>query len=646
MNPTGTHGDSAADTNLGTTITLQEFRATTSELTTEERERIVDQALVLIEQFYVHLPLKRAMHAVDPVQRLKLLRYRLRTLSERRFHDEMISIFMELRDLHTNYLLPAPFAFMTASLPLQIGEFFADGDRQYLVTEVISGRIDDPQFEPGVMITHWNGVPMDRAVELNADRQAGSNPDARHAQGLDTMTARYMGLSAAPDEDWVVLNYATFGGQEGQAKVRWLVAEPDLSPTAVDPNSAENPLSQALGIDVQTENIRRARKMLFRPDAMDLERQVTATFEARGGLEPGEAVPDPALADVSTFPDKLQFRTVSTPHGEFGYIRIRSFAVGSTGIGEVDAFVAEIVRIARQLPQNGLIVDVRGNGGGTIMAGERLLQVFTPNKIEPERLHFINTPLTLELAGRPGLDLWSDSIAQAVETGSPFSDGFPILPDEPDNCNRLGQQYYGPVVLVIDGLCYSTTDIFAAGWQDHRIGPILGTDGNSGAGGANVWTHVQLSGVLSGQETPLQPLPKRTRMRVALRRTSRVGGRSGDPLEDLGVVPDEIHHITRNDLLNDDEDLIERAASILASRIPVRSLAVEITTQGDPTRVSADTENISRLDAYVDGRPRMTLDVQDGSTTFDLPLDMPGAHELELRGFDGDELVALRRIEL
>jgi hypothetical protein len=337
MNPTGTHGDSAADTNLGTTITLQEFRATTSELTTEERERIVDQALVLIEQFYVHLPLKRAMHAVDPVQRLKLLRYRLRTLSERRFHDEMISIFMELRDLHTNYLLPAPFAFMTASLPLQIGEFFADGDRQYLVTEVISGRIDDPQFEPGVMITHWNGVPMDRAVELNADRQAGSNPDARHAQGLDTMTARYMGLSAAPDEDWVVLNYATFGGQEGQAKVRWLVAEPDLSPTAVDPNSAENPLSQALGIDVQTENIRRARKMLFRPDAMDLERQVTATFEARGGLEPGEAVPDPALADVSTFPDKLQFRTVSTPHGEFGYIRIRSFAVGSTGIGEVDA---------------------------------------------------------------------------------------------------------------------------------------------------------------------------------------------------------------------------------------------------------------------------------------------------------------------
>ncbi len=95
MNPTGNRANSAADTNLAAIRTLQEFLTTTSDLTLEELQRIVDQALVLIEQIYVHLPLERAMHAVDPVQRLKLLRYCLHTLSERRFHDEMISIFME-----------------------------------------------------------------------------------------------------------------------------------------------------------------------------------------------------------------------------------------------------------------------------------------------------------------------------------------------------------------------------------------------------------------------------------------------------------------------------------------------------------------------------------------------------------------------
>ena len=77
-------------------------------LTSGERVQIIEQALVLVEQVYVHLPLKRAMHAVEPVQRLKLLKQRLAGLSDREFHDEMISIFTHLRDLHTNYILPEP----------------------------------------------------------------------------------------------------------------------------------------------------------------------------------------------------------------------------------------------------------------------------------------------------------------------------------------------------------------------------------------------------------------------------------------------------------------------------------------------------------------------------------------------------------
>jgi hypothetical protein len=135
-------------------------------------------------------------------------------------------------------------------------------------------------------------------------------------------------------------------------------------------------------------------------------------------------------------------------------------------------------------------------------------------------------------------------------------------------------------------------------------------------------------------------------MRVAIRRTSRVGERSGDPLEDLGAVPDVIHHLTKNDLHNDNEDLIARAASMLAA-LPVRVLSVEVdrATEGEVS-VSTNTKNITRLDAYVDGRPRRTLDVEDGPTAFDLPLDSPGAHELELRGFDGKEHVALRRIRM
>ncbi len=135
-------------------------------------------------------------------------------------------------------------------------------------------------------------------------------------------------------------------------------------------------------------------------------------------------------------------------------------------------------------------------------------------------------------------------------------------------------------------------------------------------------------------------------MRVAIRRTSRVGKRSGDPLEDLGVVPDKIHRMTRNDLLNN-EDLIAHAASILASR-PVHALAVEVTTvSGRTARVSATTKNISRLDAYLNGRPRQTFDVEDGDVEFELSVPLSGSHLLELNGFDNNnQLVAAKRVQL
>jgi hypothetical protein len=80
--------------------------------------------IVLLEGCYAHLPLKRAMHAVDPLQRLRLLRHRLgQFVTESSFHAEMNDIFTSLRDLHTNYLLPAPFNRVAAALPFGV-KFF------------------------------------------------------------------------------------------------------------------------------------------------------------------------------------------------------------------------------------------------------------------------------------------------------------------------------------------------------------------------------------------------------------------------------------------------------------------------------------------------------------------------------------------
>lgn len=99
---------------LAAATALPAFLAGAGTLTLAERRLIVDQALTMLDQNYVHLPLKSAMYAVNPVQRLRVLHRRLERQTEATkplewlFHAELSEIFHSVRDLHTNYLLPAP----------------------------------------------------------------------------------------------------------------------------------------------------------------------------------------------------------------------------------------------------------------------------------------------------------------------------------------------------------------------------------------------------------------------------------------------------------------------------------------------------------------------------------------------------------
>lgn len=491
-------------------------------------------------------------------------------------------------------------------------------------------------FRPGVEVTYWNGVPIDRAVELNGERQAGSNLEARHARGLDSLTIRPLVISPPPDEETVVVGYRAEDGTDMEIKVEWAVTPPQFDDA--DGGGGSQPAA-ALGLDLQTRAIQLAKKILFAPGAVAAEREV-----AEGGAE--HAAPPKGIP--TSMPSVFRARVVETPSGAFGYIRVFTFDVFDD-----EQFVHEFIRLAEALPQGGLMIDVRGNGGGLINAGERLLQVLTPRRIEPERLEFINTPLNLQICrlnapskGFSDVDLspWIASISGSVETGATYSLGFPIT--SPDRCNDIGQRYFGGVVLITDALCYSTTDIFSAGFQDHDIGAILGTNGNTGAGGANVWEQGFLRELMKDADppAPYAELPNRADMRIAIRRTLRVGPNAGTPVEDLGVVPARRHFMTRDDVLKDNVDLINEAASLLASK-PARQLSVEITPETSGARnVIANTKNISRLDVFLNGRPQQSLDVTGATTQFTLALTSPGESVLELHGFDGGELVASRRL--
>ncbi|QYC42457.1 Peptidase family S41 [Nonomuraea coxensis DSM 45129] len=366
----------------------------------------------------------------------------------------------------------------------------------------------------------------------------------------------------------------------------------------------------AQGLDLGTDEIGRAVKLLYVPEAITAAESTDAAALTAEPAEPGAAVP-------TSMPSVFRARSVTTASGTFGHLRVFTF-----NVQDPDGFVREFVRLAGLLPQDGLIVDVRGNGGGHIHAAEFILQTLTPRPITPEPTQFITSPLNVRICaqheqdptGQIDLGPWCPSMNQALETGAVHSGGF------------------------------SATDIFAAGFQDHGIGPVLGVDDNTGAGGANVWTHALLKLLLElpepVQDSPYRELPGGANMRVAIRRTLRVHDRAGTPVEDLGVVPDERHRMTRRDVLGGNADLLEHAGRLLAA-LPARRLEVRIADSGD--ELTLRTHLLDRADVYVDGRPRASADLTGESVTVPVP-GAGAARTVRVEGFHEGVLAAARTI--
>ena len=574
-----------------------------AQLSRRDRLRIVEQALVLMEMTYVHLPMKRAIHAIDPIQQLKLLRFQLAEWNEglgstSDFHRRMLSIFGSTRDLHTLYLLPEPYKDCTAYLPFLVEQCYENGVEKFVVTRTASGEdapaaaddCGDARFERGVEVLGWNGVPIGRAIEINGESQAGSNPDARFARGLDNLTIRPLNSSLPPDEHWVDVLYRAKNGAVASHREYWLVHKTSVADESSTPSGSKRA-------------------------AMDLKR--TRILEVKKTLYPRDD-----SATLGSIKDVL-YALKKTVNGQtLGYIRLFSFDVGDTS-RFVRAFTNLITK--PDFPQDGLILDVRGNPGGNIRAAESLLQLFTPKRIEPELFEFINTPLNFQICKSApddwDLKRWLPSIRDSVLTGATYSAGFPLTSDK--RCNGIGQVYYGPVVLITDALSYSATDIFAAGFQDNEVGLVLGTCGNTGAGGANFWS---LDDLLRAQardpNSPFEALPKGAEMIVAMRRSIRVGVRAGAPLEEFGVAPDVFHLMTRRDILEDNCDLMAKAARLIRQQ-PSYTLSVTpfsrknvrgiVLAANSKLPSSSAGPGVSRVDIYVDGRPLRSIDARDGA---------------------------------
>ena len=509
---------------------LKDFRAEarTQELNGQQRELLVKQAIEVLQGIYVHLPLKRSLYGIDPLNELRTLLPQAQQFnSDPPFHAKMMDIFISLRDMHTRYRPPAPYTTGHAFLPFKVETCVEQGQRKFIVSKVAEG-FTHPTFRAGVEVLSWNGVPIWQAAE-NAGGEGGV-PSARHALGLARLTYRALQLQPIPEEDSVLVHYRS-NGNELDVEVPWQVL------TQTDP---------CRGTCNEIQQIQEFRKFLYAPYFF-----------------------------CSAFGTSDRF---STPDGEFGYIRIFSF--DKALFNDDDGVFVEMFKntAGSFADTRGLIVDVRDNGGGSSRAGERIVQWVapTPGPIEPSQLYFVATDLTLRLCqlgnsvsdlGPNGLTPWIPSIQQALKSSKTFSDAFEYT--RKSDCSVAGRvPFPRPVIVVTSGLTYSSAEFFAAGFQDHG-GKILGVDETTGGGGAGVRDLRQLNKYFSDAHQPLPYEDVATKangagFQVAFRRTKRVGLGAGKELEDTGVKRDLSYDMTRDDLLFGNRDLKVAAARLLA----------------------------------------------------------------------------------
>ena len=554
---------------------------------------LVAQARELLAGYYVHLPLKRALYAVDPLGRLDALAARIAAVErgsapsfpEEELHDELSAIFASLRDLHTSYTLPEPYRSRIAFLPFLLEEC-DDGDGPIFPVTKVHGTFADPEFaaDPArpVLVTHWNGVPIDRAVMLHAERTGGSNRAARRARGVERLTFRWLGRFVRPDEDWVVVSY-TVGGEQRHLRFPWLVTgrpEPAARPRGGSP-------SLVRGEDEEGQWIRSVKQHLFaRPDTWD-------------------RTPLPGL---------VAYREIAREGDprRFGHLRIFSFGVPA---GQVPRFVRQVRRLVAEAPPDGLVVDLRGNPGGDLVAAEELLQLLSPAPIEPLGMDFLNTPQAGALAERVyGLrgaaGRFDDVLREAGATAAQFLPSPPLQPRAA--YNALGQAYQGPVVLLVDALSYSAADVFAASFQDHDLGPVVGPDPQTGGGGGNVWPYEGIRRLAGAGRRMPKRLPGGASFDVAVRRTTRVARRAGATLEDRGVVlAGDPLPLTSADVLGDNRHLL--AAALAALPDPPAPCRLRVSYRARSRCFTLDTDGLTRVDVVVDRRPLASVAEPDGA---------------------------------
>ena len=217
-------------------------------------------------------------------------------------------------------------------------------------------------------MTHWNGVPIEKFIKLNANIFDGGNEAASLARSLAFLTHRPLGRFGPPLEEWIDLRFLVKGVTH-EERFTWEGFDATQLPSI--PSIGRNAIG--FGGDLDLFHLQFAKRARFALQSFDAPLAPSTVTPALG-------VPQIIGSDPA---GNFNYGRVATPHGTFGYIRSRSFLADN-----VDDIVNAFIVAITQLPRKGLIIDMRDNSGGRIRRASGSSNSLRPKKSRPRAFNF------------------------------------------------------------------------------------------------------------------------------------------------------------------------------------------------------------------------------------------------------------------
>lgn len=630
----------------------------------EEHRAILANSGRLLSNFYVHQRFKRQEGKLDPASALAQIESEVETLSGEFFHLLVRNVFVQQADAHTYYGLPEPYRDALAFLPFP-SKHYVDlkGTLPFVGAKQMMG-FHHSDFEVGAEVVTWSGIDVGESVEASARSEGKGNAGAFLANGLTRMCVRPLTFALRPQLLLEQVGYVPLdGGERREIVLPWGVGR-GLNAIGVFQTGAATIAYARAQTAAGSQIVWNTEKCIVEKNAaidMAIDSKIPELFEFQ--------TPEGRIRSGFLRPEHL---VGGGQRKRLGYLRIKGFGKDDAEIsqeGEICEEFARLLRLMMERAPHGLVLNIRGNSGGNVKAAEGMLQMLTPIEIVPARFHWrwneaLKTTLKKAKVSKAGFgDLsdadnatldglveftdWLDDLEAPVGSLPEFlSSGKPVT--DVGFANETGQIYQGPVVLLIDAFTYSAANIFAAGFQDHQIGTIVGVTEATGGGWATRWKYLQFNPVVSeGAEVELSPLPEGVTMAVALQRPTRVLKNKGVAVEDVGVKADPVFAPPSREVLEGGADLIEKTCELLW---PMSVYRLEMTraavVDGGLQLTVRQDGRIADLRCTVNGNTKVLTDTGRGSFSITAAeLGRARRYRVALRGFDekGQSVVAAKR---